>query len=647
MWNSGRLASMIPTVSPRPTPSFASPPATASTRASSSDQVSDTLSSGVRTATISGWLAAVRLSASVSVGASTARPRAAVIVLLSMFPSKVGWPVRPNATAAFAQRPSVRSLGPRPSARPEMERQAAVHAFGPDCGGANPLGCGLWRCQLPGGPPPGKLVSMTTLTESAATAAYGLFIDGRWRPTEHSYERRNPARPAEVVGRFASAAPEDVDVAFRAARAAAPAWRALGGIARGEILHRAAAALDARREEVARALTVEEGKAIRDARAEVARGAAILRYFAGECDQPEGEVYASATPGTLLYTAREPLGVVAAITPWNFPVAIPVWKIAPALAFGNTVVWKPGEIVPLCAVKLAEVFADAGLPVGVLNLLTGSSASGLGRVLTGHPEVDAITFTGSNRVGRAIRQAAADRGVKVQLELGGKNPAVVLADADLDRAVELTVRGAMFSTGQRCTATSRSIVVEDVFDAFVERLLVRVEGLRVGDPADDTVDLGPLASADQHRSVLDYLDVARGEGLVAACGGTAGAPEDGYFVDPTVYVDVPPNARIAREEIFGPVLAVIRARDAVHALALANDTEYGLAASVFTRDLAAALDFARRAAAGVVHVNGETAGAEPHVPFGGMKASSSHSREQGRAAREFFTDIKTIYVEAA
>jgi len=282
----------------------------------------------------------------------------------------------------------------------------------------------------------------------------------------------------------------------------------------------------------------------------------------------------------------------------------------------------------------------------VLNLLTGSAAGGLGRAITSHSELDAITFTGSGEVGAAIRRAAAERGVKVQLELGGKNPVVVLADADIDRAVELTVRGAMLSTGQRCTATSRAIVVDEARAEFVQKLLERVGRLRVSDPEGEATDVGPLASAEQYRSVCAYLELARAEGCTPACGGTANAREDGYFVAPTVYLDVDRDARIAREEIFGPVLCVLFARDLDDALELANDTPFGLSASIFTRDLAAALEFSRRIEAGVVRINGETAGVEPHVPFGGVKASSSHSREQGRAAREFFTNVKTIYAEA-
>ena len=487
---------------------------------------------------------------------------------------------------------------------------------------------------------------MAISSQAVAVPEYGLYVGGAWQAAGDVYERNNPARPHELVGRFAIAGRAHVDAAYAAARAAARGWAGTAAIERGQVLEGAAALLETRAEEIAQALTAEEGKAIRDARAEVHRGVAILRYFAAECLQPEGEVYASATPDTLLFTVREPLGVVTAITPWNFPVAIPLWKIAPALAFGNAVVWKPAEIAPLCAVKLTEVLAEAGLPPGVLNLLTGPASGGLGDALTSHAAVDAITFTGSNRIGAAIRRQAAERGAKVQLELGGKNPVVVLPDANLERAADLAVRGAMLSTGQRCTSTSRAILVDDCADSFIAEVVKRVNALRVGDPADEQTDVGPLASAAQYKMVSDYFAIAREEGYQPACGGTAADPSGGYFVEPTVYLDVAPGSRIWREEIFGPVLALTYARDFDEAIALANDSEFGLSASVFTRDLRTALQFARRIEAGVVHINGETAGAEPHVPFGGMKASSSHSREQGKAARDFFTDIKTIYAEA-
>jgi acyl-CoA reductase-like NAD-dependent aldehyde dehydrogenase len=487
---------------------------------------------------------------------------------------------------------------------------------------------------------------MGSVIDATGVAEYGLLIDGRWRRAARCFERHNPARPAEVVGRSAAAAPGHVEDAYAAATAAAAGWAGLPATRRGEILGQAADLVLARESDMAATLTFEVGKAIRDARAEVRRSAAILRYFAGECLQPLGAVYPSATPGTLLHSVREPLGVVCAITPWNFPLAIPAWKLAPALAFGNTVVWKPAEIASGSAALLAIALTDAGLPPGVLNLITGPAAS-IGDAVIGHPAAAAITFTGSNAVGRRIAVQAAERGAKFQLELGGKNPVVVLPDADLERAVECTVRGAMLSTGQRCTATSRAIVVGERHDEFGERLSAAVEGLVVGDPFDEATDVGPLASAAQHQTVRSYLEIARRAGHRLACGGGATDPQDGYYVDPTVYLDVDPGSRIARDEIFGPVLAVMRARDLDAALAIANASEYGLSASVFTRDLGAALAFARRVHAGVVHVNGETAGAEPQVPFGGMKSSSSHSREQGKAALEFFTDVKTVYLEAA
>jgi alpha-ketoglutaric semialdehyde dehydrogenase len=477
------------------------------------------------------------------------------------------------------------------------------------------------------------------------TTPAGILIDGDWREASQTYQVRNPARPDEVVGEFARAEPEHVDAAYRAARSAAREWRRTPALRRGDILQRAAAILAERSEQIATEFTREEGKTLAEARAEVERGVQILRFFAGEAAQPRGEVHPSVAPERFLYSVREPLGVVCLITPWNFPVAIPLWKIAPALAYGNTVVWKPATITPGCAVNVARALEDAGLPAGVLNLITGP-ASAVGQALVEHPEVDGISFTGSAEVGRGIQRTAVERGVKVQLELGGKNPVIVLDDADLDQAVEQTVRGAMMSTGQKCTATSRAIVVGDAGDAFASRLLDRVRSLRVGDPLDPEVDIGPLSSREQFENVLAYLDVARDEGHRLATGGsplkTGG---DGYFVEPTVYLDVDPASRIGREEIFGPVLGVMRAASLEEALAIANSVEFGLSASIFTRDLREAFEFIDEIEAGIVHVNSETAGAEPQVPFGGYKASSSHSREQGKAARDFYTQIKTVYLD--
>ena len=483
---------------------------------------------------------------------------------------------------------------------------------------------------------------MTAIT--ASPPAFGLFVGGRWRDAGRELENRNPARPDAVVSTHALAGPAEVDEAYAAARAAAPGWRRTPPLQRGEVLFRAAELLEQRAAAIAAELTAEEGKTLPEARGEAGRAAAILRYFAGECAQPVGDMLPSAAERTLLYSVREPLGVVCVITPWNFPIAIPAWKIAPALAYGNTVVFKPSDLTPLCAVRLVEALADAGLPPGVLNLVTGMPDA-IGDALTGHDEVDAITFTGSNAVGRAIQAAAVPRGVKVQLELGGKNPVIVLPDADLSLAVDQTLRGAMMSTGQKCTATSRAIVHPAIHDEFTERMLSAVRALRVGDGAQEGVQIGPLVSEPQRDRVLGYLDVARSEGHELLTGGGPGEGS-GWFVQPTVYDGVDPGSRIGREEIFGPVLGLMRADDLEQALAVANAVDFGLSASIFTRDLAAALHFAREAEVGVVHVNSETAGAEPQAPFGGMKGSSSHSREQGKAAVEFFTETKTVYITA-
>lgn len=481
-----------------------------------------------------------------------------------------------------------------------------------------------------------------TTSSGNAAPSYGLFIDGRWRPGSAALENRNPAAPGTVVSTHALATPDDVREAYAAARAAAPGWRRTSPIKRGEILFRAAELIAARAEQIAAELTAEEGKTLAEARGETGRATSILRFFAGECSQPTGDMLPSVADRTLLYDVREPLGVVCVITPWNFPIAIPTWKIAPALAYGNTVVVKPSDLTPLCAVRLAEALDEAGLPPGVLNLVTGMPAD-IGDALTGDAEVDGISFTGSNAVGRAIQAAAVPRGVKVQLELGGKNPVIVLPDADMDVAVDQTLRGAMFSSGQKCTATSRAIVLPGAADEFTERLLAAVRGLTVGDGAHDGVDVGPLVSEPQRDRVLSYLGVAREEGHELLTGG--GAPDGaGWFVQPTVYAGVDPGSRIGREEIFGPVLGLMHADDLEQALAIANSVDFGLSASLFTRDLAAALAFARDADVGVVHVNSETAGAEPQAPFGGMKGSSSHSREQGKAAVHFFTETKTVYI---
>ncbi|MBI3962160.1 MAG: aldehyde dehydrogenase family protein [Deinococcus sp.] len=480
---------------------------------------------------------------------------------------------------------------------------------------------------------------------------YRNYLGGEWveAAAGQTYERHNPADTRELVGLFPSSGPEDVRRALEAAAGAQPKWAGLSGPERGKYLHKTADVLERRLEEVARGLTQEEGKTIGEARGEVARGVTILRYYAGEGSRQVGEVIPSANPRTLLFTTRAPLGVVALITPWNFPIAIPVWKLAPALVYGNTVVLKPATLAPLTALRVAECFAEAGLPPGVLNIVTGSG-SGIGRELVTHAYTRAVSFTGSNSVGKTIAQWAMERGIKYQLEMGGKNPVIVLGDADLPQAVELTVSGAMRSTGQKCTATSRAIVLEGIAKKFTDMVVERIKSLKLGPGADEATYLGPLVSEEQRRTVLEYIAVGESEGARLLCGGKV--PSDamyshGYYVEPTVFTEVTPQMRIAQEEIFGPVLAIMVAQSLDQAIALANHSRFGLSASICTRDLNAALEFASRIEAGMVRVNGETAGVEPQAPFGGFKASSSYSREQGRAALEFFTQVKTVSIDRA
>jgi|SRR5581483_10578888 aldehyde dehydrogenase (NAD+) len=481
------------------------------------------------------------------------------------------------------------------------------------------------------------------------TQAYKNYINGQWVDAANGAVTHdtNPADTRQELGTFPSATRQDAQNAIDAAQRAFPSWARTPMPQRGEILRRAAHWLDARVDEIGAALTREEGKTFAEGKAEVARGASIVRYFAGECMQPTGDVYPSASASTFLFAERVPLGVVGLITPWNFPCAIPTWKMAPALAYGNTVVFKPAEITPLTAWYIVSAFEQAGLPPGVLNLVVGRGSQA-GQELVENPRVKAISFTGSNEVGTRLAAQVAQRGGKAQLELGGKNPIVILNDADISKAVELTVQGAMLSTGQKCTATSRAIVVRDIVNAYRDALAARVQQLRVGDGMRPDVYMGPLVSADAEKTVLDYIALGKQEGARLVTGGEKLRGEEydhGFFVAPTVFDRVTPDMRIAQEEIFGPVVGILEAKDIDDAIALANHTRFGLSASVVTRDLNLALRFMREIEAGVVHVNSMTAGAEPQVPFGGFKDSSSGTREQGKAAREFFTQWKTVYVD--
>lgn len=476
------------------------------------------------------------------------------------------------------------------------------------------------------------------------------YINGEFRPAfgGKTFERRNPADTRDLVGEYADSRPEDVHEAVMAAKAAFPAWRKLSPDARAQYLFKAADLLAARKDAVAAALTREEGKSLPEAAGETNRGVVLLRYYAGEGLRIGGDVLPSANPQTLLFTERVPLGVVGLVTPWNFPVAIPIWKTAPALIYGNTVVLKPSDFSPETARLLAEVFHEAGLPEGVFNVVQGGSVPGA--ALVEHENVTAVSFTGSVATGKSIAKACVERGAKYQLEMGGKNPSVILEDCDLAQAVELTVQGAMKSAGEKCTATARAIVVESIADEFTRRLVERVRHLKIGPGTDPEAYLGPVISEDARAKILGFVDRAKAEGANLLCGGTSAHRPDlahGHYVWPAVLDKVAPDSEIAKEEVFGPVLTIQRVPDFDAALALANDIAYGLSASVFTRDIGKALRFAREIEAGLVRVNGETAGVEPQAPFGGMKGSSSFSREQGQAAKEFFTQIKTIAFDKA
>ena len=487
------------------------------------------------------------------------------------------------------------------------------------------------------------------MTATTSALSYGNYIAGTWRPATSggTMEKLNPANTDDLIGTFASSDAADVDAAITAAEEAFESWRITSPIARANILIKAAEILASRQNEIGRELTREEGKTLKEGIGETGRAIQILRYVAGEIQQPSGEHYPSMNPQTLLYTVREPLGPVAVITPWNFPIAIPAWKIAPAIGFGNTVVFKPASLTPLCAVRLVEALHDAGLPAGVVNLVTGS-ASKVGDPLVRDERITAISFTGSEQVGKELKKTVADRNTKLQLELGGKNPAIVLADADMDHALTHLVTGAMWSTGQKCTATSRAIVDRRIADELTSKLADRIRNLTVGDPLAGETQIGPVIDESAMQRIVGDIDKGRFEGAEVLAGGgrlSDNGRGSGYFVAPTLFGGVDPASMLGQQELFGPVLGVISVDGYDDAIAIANNVRYGLSASIFTRDLGKAMAFVRDIQAGIVHVNSETPGAEPQVPFGGYKSSSSYSREQGKASREFFTQTKTVYID--
>ncbi|MCO8243722.1 MULTISPECIES: aldehyde dehydrogenase family protein [unclassified Haladaptatus] len=472
------------------------------------------------------------------------------------------------------------------------------------------------------------------------------YVSGQWieSATGETIEVENPARPSEVVARYQDSSTEDATEAVEAAADAADDWAATPGPERGRILREAATLLAERKDELTDLLVAEEGKANAEAGGEVQRAIDIFYHFAVKAAERGGTVKNPSSPNQNLYTIEEPVGVAALITPWNYPIAIPAWKLAPALAAGNTVVLKPASAAPGVAMEIARALDEAGLPDGVLNVVTGSG-SVVGTEFIERDAVDAVSFTGSSEVGEMVYDQATDSGKRVQTELGGKNPTIVADSADPAEAADLVASGAFGVTGQACTACSRAIVHEDVLDEFVAELVDRAESIDIG-PGDEH-EMGPQVSESELESTLDYVEVAEAEGATLVSGGgipEGSAVESGYFVEPTVFTDVDSEMRIAQEEVFGPLVAVIAVSDFDEALAVANDVEYGLAASIVTDDHTEANRFVREAESGVVKVNDKTTGLELHVPFGGFKRSSSETwREQGDEGLDFYTIEKTVY----
>ena len=470
-------------------------------------------------------------------------------------------------------------------------------------------------------------------------------IDGKWVGEEFK-PNLNPSNTDDVIGLYAVGSAGDAVAAIAAACAAFPSWSRTAPLQRHTILRAAADELYARRQELGTLLAREEGKSLPEAIGEATRAAQIFDYYAGECLRLSGESIPSVRPGIGVEITREPVGPVGLITPWNFPIAIPAWKLAPALAYGNTVVMKPADLVPGCAWELAAVLQRAGLPDGVLNLVMGSGSI-VGQTMLDSPDLAALSFTGSTTIGRRVAESSARLGRKFQLEMGGKNPLVVTDDADLSVAVDCAVQGAYYSTGQRCTASSRLIVTKGMHDRFVDALTKHMGELRVGPALDADTQIGPVVSEQQFQQDVDYVEIGKREGATLHHGGLVLNRETpGFYLSPALFIDAHNGMRIAREEIFGPVACVIRADDYDNALELANDTEFGLSAGICTQSLATAEHFKRNSQAGMVMVNLPTAGVDFHVPFDGTKASSQGSREQGRYAREFFTTFKTAYVNA-
>ena len=484
--------------------------------------------------------------------------------------------------------------------------------------------------------------------EAATGAVFHNFVDGRWTASSSGgvFENRNPANRADLIGVFQESTPADAEGAIQAAQRAYATWRLVPAPRRAEMLFRAAQLIADRKEQFARDMTREMGKVLEETRGDVQEAIDMTFFMAGEGRRLYGQTVPSELREKFAMSVRQPLGVCAVITPWNFPMAIPSWKIMPALVCGNTVVFKPSSLTPLSAVNFVKVLEEAGIPAGVVNLVTGGAE--VGTTLSTHETVKVVSFTGSTAVGRVVNQNAASSFKKVHLEMGGKNVVMIMDDAQLELAVEGCVWGGFGTTGQRCTAASRVVVHERVYDEFLEEFSRRVRVLRVGDGGVDGVQMGPSISESQLATVMKYVEIGKQEGATLVTGGrrlASGAHAQGWFHEPTIFADVTPSMRIAREEIFGPVVSVMRCRSLSEAIDIGNDVAYGLSASIYTRDINKAFTAMRDMYTGIFYVNAPTIGAEVHLPFGGTKATGNGHREAGIAALDVFSEWKSIYVD--
>jgi len=472
------------------------------------------------------------------------------------------------------------------------------------------------------------------------------FIAGEWLDGNSAADNINPSDTSDIIGQYAEADAAQTEQAIEAAYQAFPAWAAMPIQQRSELLDKIGDEILARKEELGTLVSREEGKTLPEGIGEATRAGQIFKFYGGEVLRQAGELFDSVRPGVDVAITRVPVGVVGLVLPWNFPIAIPAWKIAPALAYGNCVVFKPATLVPATAHAMSEIIVNAGVPEGVFNLVMGSGSQ-VGAAIVNHPKVRAISFTGSVSIGRGVAAAAGARMAKVQLEMGGKNPLVILDDADLATAVECAVDGAYFQTGQRCTASSRLIVTEGIHDRFVEGVKERLAGLVTDHALKAGTNIGPVVDQSQLQQDLDYIRIGIDEGATLECGGEQVSRDtEGFYLPPTLFTGTNNNMRINREEIFGPVASVIRVKDYEEALATANDTDFGLSAGVVTTSLKYASHFRRNSQSGLANVNLPTAGVDYHVPFGGTKGSSYGAREQGQYAKEFYTTVKTAYIRA-